>query len=285
MNVREQFLKEYQSKVFDSLVLPPCLRAQYSMVSCLKDGDRQVYLICDRADWPAVLKIQPMGREDTLREEYHLLRTLRHPQIPRPLSYLEWEGREYLVREYIEGISLYDQVKARGPLPLAEVRSAALSLCRVLHYLHSQQPPVICRDVKPQNVILDSSGCCHLIDLGTARRYQPEKQGDTVYLGTRATAPPEQFGYQQTDQRSDIYSLGILLYFLCTGSFEVSEAAALPGSLRRIVRRCTAFDPKNRYTSVRSVYRALKYHRQRRVILKPLRFCRLCVISISEGQG
>ena len=172
MNVREKFLQEYQSQVIDSLRLPPLLHSQYSALSCLKDGERQVYLIQDRAGWPAVLKMQPAGREDALRQEYDLLQGVSHPQIPRPLLYLEWEGVEYLVREYVEGISLYELVTAKGALAPDKVRSIAKSLCQVLHYLHS-----------------------HLIDLGTARRHRPEKKGDTVFLGTQATAPPEQFGY------------------------------------------------------------------------------------------
>lgn len=260
METREQFLREYQAQVLDKLALPPGLREQYCLQACLKDGERQVYLVQDRAGWPAVLKIQPAGREDTLKQEYELLRGLRHPQLPRPMAYLEWEGMEYLIREYVEGVSLYEQVTAQGPLSPDEVRAAALSLCQVLGYLHSQNPPVICRDVKPQNVVMDPEGRCHLIDLGAARRYRPEQQGDTVFLGTQVTAPPEQFGYQQTDQRSDLYSLGVLMRFLLTGSFEPSKQDNTgPGSLRRVIRRCTAFDPKDRYSSVRAVYRALKY--------------------------
>ena len=259
MEAREQFLREYQTQVLDDLLLPPCLGAQYIPQACLKDGERQVYLVRDQAGLPAVLKLQPAGREDALKQEYELLRRLRHPQLPQPMAYLEWEGMEYLVREYVDGVSLHEQVTAQGPLAPDKVREAALSLCQVLGYLHSQDPPVICRDVKPQNVVLDPSGRCHLIDLGAARRHRPEQQGDTVFLGTQVTAPPEQFGYQQTDQRSDLYSLGILMRFLLTGSFDLSNHHIGPGYLRRVIRRCTAFDPKNRYPSVRAVYRALKY--------------------------
>lgn len=264
MEMREQFLREYQAQVLDKLALPPGLREQYCLQACLKDGERQVYLVHDRAGWPAVLKLQPAGREDALKQEYELLRGLRHPQLPRPMAYLEWEGMEYLIREYVDGVSLHEQVTAQGPLSPDKVREAALSLCQVLEYLHSQTPPVICRDVKPQNVVMDHEGRCHLIDLGAARRHRPEQQGDTVFLGTQVTAPPEQFGYQQTDQRSDLYSLGILMRFLLTGSFEPAKQDNIgPGYLRRTVRRCTAFDPKNRYSSVRAVYRALKYRRLR----------------------
>ena len=264
MGTREQFLREYQAQVLDKLVLPPGLREQYSPQACLKDGERQVYLVHDQTGWPAVLKLQPTGREDTLRQEYDLLRGLRHPQLPQPMAYLEWEGKEYLIREYVDGVSLHEQVTAQGPLSPDKVREVALSLCQVLSYLHSQTPPVICRDVKPQNVVMDPTGRCHLIDLGAARCYRPEQQGDTVFLGTQVTAPPEQFGYQQTDQRSDLYSLGVLMRFLLTGSFEPSKQDIGPNDLCRVIRQCTAFDPKNRYTSAGAVYRALKYRWQRR---------------------
>lgn len=258
MELREQFLREYRAQALDCLILPEGLVAQYSPVSCLKDGERVVYLVQDQAGWLAVLKIQPSGREDTLRQEYDLLRELRHPQIPRPLTYLEADGLEYLVREYVEGISLYEWVTARGPLAPEQVRTTAISMCQVLQDLHSHNPPVICRDVKPQNVVLDPAGRCHLIDLGAARRYRPNQTGDTVFLGTEATAPPEQFGYQQTDQRSDIYSLGVLLRFLLTGSFAPAACPKGPRFLCRIIRRCTAFDPKDRYPSVQAVLLALR---------------------------
>ena len=258
MGEREQFLKEYQEQVLDTLTLPPEWSVRYTVQSCLKDGERQVYLLCDESGLPAVLKIQPAGREDALRQEYDLLQELHHPQIPRPLDYLEWEGREYLVREYVEGISLAEWVDTQGPCTPRQAREAALSLCRVLEDLHSQEPPVICRDVKPQNVIRDGAGRCHLIDLGAARRYRTERREDTVFLGTQATAPPEQFGYQQTDQRSDVYSLGMLMRFLLTGGYDPLPRRPGQSSLVRIIRRCTAFDPQDRYPSAQAVARALE---------------------------
>ena len=281
MDRKEQFLAEYVRQVLEPLVLPDYLRTQYAPVSCLKDGRREVYLVRDQAGCLAVLKVQPAGREDSLREEYRLLRMLHHPQLPRPLAYLEEGGREYLVREYVEGVSLDDYVSAHGPLPPARVREAAQSLCRVLDYLHSQDPPVICRDIKPQNVVLDPAGRCWLIDLGAARRYRPDQKGDTVFLGTEITAPPEQFGYQQTDQRSDIYGLGMLLRFLLSGSFDPLPRRPGLGGLRRLVGRCTAFDPKRRYPSARAVFRSLKY-RGLRLAAGAAALC-LCLGLLSAG--
>lgn len=101
MGKREEFLRTYEAQVLDDLVLPPPLEQQYSLQSCLKDGERQVYLLLDHAGKPAVLKTQLTEEETSLRQEYDLLHRLRHPQLPRPLAYLEWEGKEYLVRDYI----------------------------------------------------------------------------------------------------------------------------------------------------------------------------------------
>ena len=204
------------------------------------------------------------------------------------MTYLEADGREYLVREYVEGISLYEQVTAQGPLSPAQARLAALSLCQILQYLHTQTPPVICRDVKPQNVVMDSTGCCHLIALGIARRYRAEQKGDTVFLGTEETAPPEQFGYQQTDQRSDIYSLGMLLRFLLSGKFDSLPNLPDQRALCRVIRRCTAFDPRDRYPSAQAVGKALKHQRLRPVVGAAAGLaCAACLAAalwLSSGQ-
>ena len=158
MERREAFLRAYQAGVLDGVALPASLRENYHLCACLKDGERQVYLLQDRDGSPAVLKTQPTGREDSLRAEYDLLGKLRHPQIPRPLAYLEEGDREYLVREYVEGSSLAELVEAQGALSPERTRAAVVSLCRVLEHLHSQEPPVICRDIKPQNVVMDKEG-------------------------------------------------------------------------------------------------------------------------------
>ena len=259
MEHRESFLKSYREEVLEQVSLPESLKAQYSLLSCLRDGERSVYLAQDQAGWKAVIKIQSAGREDSLRREYELLRSLRHPQLPRPLAYISSGGTEYLVREYIPGMSLYELVESHGPLKRKQALVAAKSLCQVLDYLHRQTPPVIHRDIKPQNIVIDESFCCHLIDLGIARHHRPGQSGDTVFIGTEATAPPEQFGYRQTDQRSDIYSVGMLLRFMLSGSLE--PLPRLPGCarLRCIAQRCTAFDPRRRYSSAAALLRALKF--------------------------
>ena len=261
MGHREDFLEIYSSSVLADISLPESFNAQYSLLSCLKEGRRSVYLVRDRAGLPAVLKIQPRGGEDSLRREYELLRSLSHPQLPRALAYFVHGDMEYMLREYVPGMSLQELVESRGPLSPAQAAVAAKSLCRALAYLHSQDPPVIHRDIKPQNIVIGRDLLCHVIDLGAARRHRPEQSGDTVLLGTEATAPPEQFGYRQTDQRSDIYSVGMLLRFMLSGSLEPLPRLCGCARLRRIARRCTAFDPRRRYHSASALLRALSFPR------------------------
>ena len=138
----------------------------------------------------------------------------------------------------------------------AQVREIGLGLCAVLRRLHSQDPPVIHRDIKPQNVVLTDTGEVFLIDFGISRRYDSAAGEDTVFAGTRGFAAPEQYGFAQTDCRSDIFSLGVLLCWLMTGQTQLGEASA--GGLERCIRRCTAFDPKDRYQSVDAVAAALR---------------------------
>lgn len=116
MDKQAQFLQAYRAAALEGGILPVCLHGQYALRACLKSGPRSVYLLEDQAGWKSVLKTQPSGQKDSLREEYALLRELCHPQIPRALAYLEEDGREYLIREYVEGTSLADCVADRGPL-------------------------------------------------------------------------------------------------------------------------------------------------------------------------
>ncbi|GHO97598.1 hypothetical protein KSF_076460 [Reticulibacter mediterranei] len=156
---------------------------------------------------------------NAFKQEAILLANLQHPHLPSIFDHFEDNGRWYLVMSFIEGETLthYLGRKKTGNLPLDEALSIALQLCEVLCYLHTQHPSIIFRDLKPSNVIRTASGHLYLIDFGIARHFKPGQTKDTVYYGTMGYAPPEQFGRAQTTPRSDIYSLGALLYQLISG--------------------------------------------------------------------
>jgi hypothetical protein len=125
---------------------------------------------------------------------------------------------------------------------------------------------VIHRDIKPQNLIVDKMGALHLIDFGISRNYDRAAAADTVCFGTKDFAPPEQYGFAQTDTRTDIFSLGVLLGWMLTHNSERKNICRNIRNrrLRRIVETCTAFAPDKRYRSVAQVKKALRNADRRR---------------------
>lgn len=151
--------------------------------------------------------------------EADILKKLNHPGLPKIIDIIEKKDVIWMVMEFIEGKTLKEVLKERGRIQETEVLSWGKQLCEVLSYLHSRTPPIIYRDLKPDNIILKKTGRLVLIDFGTAREYCYEKNStDTTYLGTRGYAAPEQYGGMgQTDERTDIYCLGVTLYSMLTG--------------------------------------------------------------------
>ena len=206
--------------------------------------------------------------------EAEILKKLQHTGLPRFVDEFENDVMLCVIREYVEGTPLQQWAADTRPDAAAAVR-VALKLCDLLIYLHGQSPPIIHRDIKPQNLIVGTDGQLWLIDFGISRLYQEEGGADTACLGTQDFAAPEQYGFSQTDVRSDIYSFGVLLGFLLTG--EAKSDSALPKiadkRLWRIVRKCTAFAPADRYASAARLcadLSALSGRRRRRVLLRLL---------------
>lgn len=200
------------------------------------------------------------------RQEAQMLANLHHPGLTNVTDFFPEGGNWYLVMEYIQGETLESRL-GRVPgarFPLDEALRITRQLCEVLDYLHGQQPPVVFRDLKPGNVMLDEKGQVKLIDFGVARFFKSGRTQDTVNLGTPGYAAPEQYGGMgQTDPRSDIYSLGVLLHQLVTGYNPVSAVtpfplpdpsslqANLPPHLIEALGRALQLQPHLRYGSVR----------------------------------
>lgn len=214
--------------------------------------------------------------------EARMLAQLDHPGLAKVWDYFDHDGRAYLVMEYVPGPTLRELVAQHGgPLPEPLVIACALSLCNVLSYLHHHDPPIIFRDLKPGNVIVDTVAdgatavvedlspdelSLKLIDFGIARLFKPEQSLDTMIVGTPGYASPEQYGQNQTDARSDIYSLGATLYHLASGQppnglilpplLEANPAASV--GLARLIARATALKSADRYQSIEAMRRDLQ---------------------------
>lgn len=193
---------------------------------------------------------------NSLLAEANLMKRLDHPALPRIVDIIDDGETIYVIMDYIEGQSLDKILQSYGPQPEETVISWAMQLCDALSYLHSQNPPVIYRDMKPANVMLKPEGNLKVIDFGIAREYKGTSK-DTTILGTRGYAPPEQYGARETDGRSDIYSLGMTMHYLLTGidpmqpGYEYHSVRYynpnLSDGIEAIVDKCTQIDAENRY--------------------------------------
>jgi hypothetical protein len=160
-------------------------------------------------------KAEQATARSLFEQEAHLLRELDHVNIPKIAAFFEENGRAYVVMEFIWGESLEKRLEAaNAPLLETDVLKWAIQLCDALHYLHTRQPPIIFRDMKPSNAMVTNTGLVKLIDFGIARTYKVGKKRDTVAMGSENYAAPEQWGKGQTDARSDVYALGATMYHL-----------------------------------------------------------------------
>lgn len=192
--------------------------------------------------------------------ETDMLKKLNHPYLPSIIDVIDTEDSFLIVMDYIEGKSLQSVLKNAGAQPADKVRKWAIQLCDVLGYLHSREPAIIYRDMKPANVMLKPTGDITLIDFGTAREFKNRSMvEDTTCLGTRGYAAPEQFGGRgQTDARTDIYCLGATMYHLITGHspaeppYEIKplsywDVSFFGTGIEQIINKCCQQDPEARY--------------------------------------
>ncbi|MCI9332962.1 MAG: protein kinase [Oscillibacter sp.] len=193
--------------------------------------------------------------------ESNILKRLQHPMLPRIVDISETADSIYIVEDFVEGITLDALLHQQKKVDEAQGLQWFQDLCGVLRYLHSQQPnPIIYRDMKPSNIMLQPDGTLKLIDFGIAREYKQDSNGDTTYVGTKGYAAPEQFGRAQTDARTDIYGLGVTMYHLLTGKspyeppYQFVPARQLAPELSHgseyILNKCIQPEPADRYQSV-----------------------------------
>ena len=208
---------------------------------------------------------------DAFRQEATMLARLQHPNLPSIFDHFEEHGRWYLVMSFLEGETLKDYLSHHrsGRLPLNEALQISIQLCTALSYLHQQRPaPIIFRDLKPANVIRTSDGHIYLIDFGIARHFKPDQTRDTAHYASMGYAPPEQYGQAQTTPRSDIYSLGVVLYQMLSGynpsatPFRLppfrTQLAAVPMQLETLITQMLNLDQNKRPADVLIVRQTLQ---------------------------
>ncbi len=182
-------------------------------------GSSEVYLAKhNRLDMLCAIKVMEKKKNQFIdgKKEAFLLRDLNHPKIPRIIDVLEDYENIYIVMEYCEGSNLREKIDRYGAMEYEKISYIANQIADALSFLHKKEPAIIYRDLKPSNIIINDDYDVMLIDMGICRNYDVNKEDDTRYIGSRKYAAPEQFGIHQTSIQTDIYSFGLLLYYLYT---------------------------------------------------------------------
>ena len=247
----DAFLAEWDDSRY-----PEAFLKEYTLMACLSErGGIDTFLAQNRAGEKVVAKCFDKAQW-AHADGSDLLDALADAGLPRHIATYENERVAVVVREYIEGEPLHLYAREHA-LSEQEIVRICVRLCDILAVLHHRSEPIIHRDIKPQNVIVRPDGDVALIDFDIARVYRRGGDTDTMFMGTPAYAPPEQYGFSQTDARTDIYSLGILLRWLLTGSTRKNDNVRVYRPLAVVVKKCTGFSPKERFADVAQVRRAL----------------------------
>ncbi len=249
-------------KNYSDPVMPLEIADRFDIIECFAVNDySETYLLSEKNSGKRfVLKSYKKSEDAPPVDEAELLQGLEHEGLPKFEGRIEKEDQFYILREFIEGVPL-DEYLLDNPVSEAQSINIIMELCDILSYLHTQPEPIIHRDIKPSNIIINPiDNKITLIDFGISRKYTEGAETDTCFFGTQKFAPPEQYGFAQTDCRADIYALGMVFRYLLSGDTESKWKGNK--ALQKIADKCTAFSPENRFQNAVVLKKALLKHKR-----------------------
>lgn len=267
----EDFENAYEFTLTARQILPDKWSTLYKVTACLKEStDKGTYLVKSIQDGNKyVLKTARGEMAEYLLREGSILKKLQDDEKTGEKAeggaaiymkdMLSEDDRVYLLKNYVTGISLAQKLE-KCNYSDAEIVTVGIDLCREVRKLHHRKPPVIHRDIKPENIIIKSDGSLVLIDLETARTFKAGQSEDTRFVGTKGVAAPEQYGFGQSDERTDIYGIGMTLLYAKTGEYYSDNINRWSGNkkLNNIIKKCCSFDPDHRFSNVDQLIRSLE---------------------------
>ena len=245
--------------------LPEDMQEHWTVYECLKESeDSSTFLVKETAT--GILCVLKWGRNrqaEFLRNEMEIMKKMADRKlsgIPKAYRIFEENGEVYLVREYIEGMSLAQMVLQKGEIPETEICRISRKICRTAEQFQNPDEPMIHRDIKPENIVVTPGGEVVFIDFGTMRSYKKDGSRDTFVVGTRGTAAPEQYGYTQTDQRTDVYAIGQTMLYMVSESYEMNQLSecAVSRRMKKIIEKACSFEPDKRYGDAAQLRRAVE---------------------------
>lgn len=245
--------------------LPEDMQEHWTVYECLKESeDSSTFLVKETAT--GILCVLKWGRNrqtEFLRNEMEIMEKMADRKlsgIPKTYRIFEENGEVYLVREYIEGMSLAQMVLQKGGISEAEICRISRKICQTAEQFQNPDETMIHRDIKPENIVVTPGGEVVFIDFGTMRSYKKDGSRDTFVVGTRGTAAPEQYGYTQTDQRTDVYAIGQTMLYMVSESYEMNQLSecAVSRRMKKIIEKACSFEPDKRYGDAAQLRRAVE---------------------------
>ena len=245
--------------------LPEDMQEHWTVYECLKESeDSFTFLVKETAT--GILCVLKWGRNrqaEFLRNEMEIMEKMADRKlsgVPKAYRIFEENGKVYLVREYIEGMSLAQMVLQKGGISEAEIYRLSRKICQTAEQFQNPDEPMIHRDIKPENIVVTPGGEVVFIDFGTMRSYKKDGSRDTFVVGTRGTAAPEQYGYTQTDQRTDVYAIGQTMLYMVSESYEMNQLSecAVSRRMKKIIEKACSFEPDKRYGDAAQLRRAVE---------------------------
>lgn len=245
--------------------LPEDMQEHWTVYECLKESeDSSTFLVKETAT--GILCVLKWGRNrqaEFLRNEMEIMKKMADRKlsgIPKAYRIFEENGEVYLVREYIEGMSLAQMILQKGGISEAEICRISRKICQTAEQFQNPDEPMIHRDIKPENIVVTPGAEVVFIDFGTMRSYKKDGSRDTFVVGTRGTAAPEQYGYTQTDQRTDVYAIGQTMLYMVSESYEMNQLSecAVSRRMKKIIEKACSFEPDKRYGDAAQLRRAVE---------------------------
>lgn len=232
-------------------VVEDFLAFQYQEIEML-DEEKKIYLVQDTVSghiFQKKLIKHEEGWYSTLWQQ------MKHPNLQQTEAVYRMADCGMVIEEYINGKSLRHKLWENGTCSVEQAKRYVRQICSALSEIHARK--LVYRGINPDNIMITMGDNIKLLNCGALRETVPGKWQDTVFIGTPGYAAPEQFGFGQSDNRSDIYAVGILLNVMLTGHFAQEKMYSGERSLQTIIRRCTQVDRNKRYQNVGEIVREL----------------------------
>lgn len=259
------------------------LDKKYEVIGILGRGGMGKVYLCKNTRlgnlWAIKEVIQDTKDIDILAEAI-ILKNLNHPGIRRIVDIFYENKRLYMVQDYVEGQTLKEYVKVNGKMKAEKIYKITSDLCDIVGYLHSLNPAIIYRDIKPSNIMITPDEKVVLIDFGISKVYEADMSHDTVCTGSNGYAAPEQYGLGKCCTQTDVYGIGMLIYFMFKGKDPFTGVEPLldenydrnnDEDFKKIIQQCVKIDKKDRYSSVEAlkddILKVLKKEKYKKIVI------------------